>query len=238
MDKGMDFGSPDIRVINAAPKVALLSGEQTSSLGAGEIWHFFDKQLDYPLTLVNVNDLARFNLKNYQVLIIPDGFYRNLTDKPTTDKLKDFVRSGGKLIAMESAAEQLAGADWGFKLKEDKSEDKSEYAALKKFADQERNALTGSIPGAIYKVDLDNTHPLAFGFPDFYYTLKQDANLFEFMKSDFLKKKATPHTLAHLNSAYQTFICFTEVDDSIIKGVVPERDIDLEEKVIRNQKII
>ena len=138
--------------------------------------------------------MARFNLKNYQVLIIPDGFYRNLTDKPTTDKLKDFVRSGGKLIALESAAEQLAGADWGFKLKEDKSEDKSEYAALKKFADQERNALTGSIPGAIYKVDLDNTHPLAFGFPDFYYTLKQDANIFEFMKDGWnvgvLKKDA------------------------------------------------
>ena len=36
MDKGMDFGSPDIRVINAAPKVALVSGEQTSSLGAGD----------------------------------------------------------------------------------------------------------------------------------------------------------------------------------------------------------
>jgi hypothetical protein len=194
MDKGMDFGSPDIRVINAAPKVALVSGEQTSSLGAGEIWHFFDQQLDYPLTLVNANDLARFNLKNYQVLIIPDGFYRNLTDKPTTDKLKDFVRSGGKLIALESAAEQLAGADWGFKLKEDKSDDKGEYAALKKFADQERNSLSSSIPGAIYKVDLDNTHPLAFGFPDFYYTLKQDANIFEFMKDGWnvgvLKKDA------------------------------------------------
>jgi hypothetical protein len=163
-------------------------------LGAGEIWHFFDQQLDYPLTLVNANDLARFNLKNYQVLIIPDGFYRNLTDKPTTDKLKDFVRSGGKLIALESAAEQLAGADWGFKLKEDKSDDKGEYAALKKFADQERNSLSSSIPGAIYKVDLDNTHPLAFGFPDFYYTLKQDANIFEFMKDGWnvgvLKKDA------------------------------------------------
>ena len=34
MDKGMDFGSPDIRVINAAPKVALVSGEQTSSFRA------------------------------------------------------------------------------------------------------------------------------------------------------------------------------------------------------------
>lgn len=65
---------------------------------------------------------------------------------------------------------------------------------MKKFADQERNSLSSSIPGAIYKVDLDNTHPLAFGFPDFYYTLKQDANIFEFMKDGWnvgvLKKDA------------------------------------------------
>ncbi len=182
MDKGADFGSSDVKVINAAPKVALISGEQSSSLGAGEIWQFFDQQLDYPVTLVNANDLGRFNLKNYQVLIVPDGNYKTLTDKVTTDKLKDFVKSGGKLIAIESAADQLAGADWGIKLKEDKTEDKNEYAALKKFADQERTALTGSIPGAIYKVDLDNTHPLAFGYPDFYYTLKQDSNIYDFMK--------------------------------------------------------
>jgi hypothetical protein len=194
MDKGADFGSAEIRIINAAPKVALISGEQTSSLGAGEIWQFFDQQLDYPITLVNANDLGRFNLKNYQVLIVPDGVYKTLTDKATTDKLKDFVKNGGRLIAVESAADQLAGADWGIKLKEDKQEDKSDYAALKKFGDQERTALTGSIPGAIYKVDLDNTHPLAFGYPDFYYTLKQDSNIFEFMKEGWnvgvLKKDA------------------------------------------------
>ena len=38
------------------------------------------------------------------------------------------------------------------------------------------------IPGAIYKVHLDNTHPLAFGYPETYYTLKQDATVYEFIK--------------------------------------------------------
>lgn len=194
MEKGADFGSPEIKIINSAPRVALISGEQSSSLGAGEIWHFFDQQLDYPLTLLNANDISRFNFKNYQVLIIPDGLYKNLTDKLVTDKLKEFVKAGGKLIAIQSAAEQMASVDWGFKIKEDKPEDKDEYAALKKFSDQEKNSLMGSIPGAIYKVSLDNTHPLAFGYPDFYYTLKHDANIFEFMKDGWnvgvLKKDA------------------------------------------------
>ena len=31
-------------------------------------------------------------------------------------------------------------------------------------------------------MELDNTHPLAFGYPGYYYTLKQDDNIYEFIK--------------------------------------------------------
>ncbi len=182
MDKGIDFGSPDVKTINAGLKVAMLSGEQSSSLGAGEVWYFFEKQLDYPITLINAADLGRANLKNYHVLIIPSGNYRGLTDKATTDKLKEFVRSGGKIIAIDNAVSIMAGGEWGIKEREDKTEDKGDYANVKKYADRETQPLSNSIPGAIYKLELDNTHPLAFGYPDYYYTLKQDRNQFEFMK--------------------------------------------------------
>lgn len=182
MEKGADFGSPDVKIINSALKVALLTGEQASAGNAGEVWHFFEKQLEYPITLINVADLGRANLKEYTVLILPDGNYRNLTDKTTTDKLKEFVRGGGKLIAIDNAVAIMAGGDWGIKIREDKTEDKSDYAALKKYGDRESQSLTNSIPGAIYKLELDNTHPLAFGYPDFYFTLKQDGNVFEFLK--------------------------------------------------------
>ncbi len=182
MEKGADFGSSDVKIINHALNVAMLTGEQTSSGGAGEVWHFFEKQLEYPITLLNAADLGRVNIKNYDVLVVPDGNYRTLGDKATTDKLKDFVRGGGKLIAIDNAVAIMAGADWGIKMKEDKSEDKSEYAALKKYGDRETQGLTNSIPGAIYKLDMDNSHPLAFGYPDYYFTLKQDATVFEFLK--------------------------------------------------------
>jgi hypothetical protein len=184
MDKGPDFGSSDVRSIRV-PKVALLTGEQTSSLAAGEVWHLFEQQLDYPLTLINASDLGRTSLKNYNVLIVPDGTYRNLTDKIVTDKLKEFVSSGGTLIAMETAVQKLSSADWGIKLKEDKEDkkdDKVDYSVLKKYENRERDELKNSIPGAIYRVQLDNTHPLAFGYSDTYYTLKQDANVYEFLK--------------------------------------------------------
>lgn len=182
MDKGADFGSPDIINIAAAPKVMLVTGEQTSSLGAGEVWHYFEKQLDYPLTLINTTDLGRTNLKNYQVLILPDGSYRNITDKTTMEKLKDFVRSGGKIIALENAVAIMAGADWGIKQKDDnKKSDKDEDTKLKKYGERVNDYLTNSIPGAIFKVNVDNTHPLAFGYPDYYYTLKQDNNIYAYL---------------------------------------------------------
>lgn len=182
MDKGADFGSPDVKIIASEIKVAMLSGEQTSSGGAGEIWHFFEKQLDYPITLINATDLPRVNLKNYNVLILPDGNYRSLNDKTTADKVKDFVRSGGKLIAIDGAVSTLSSGDWGIKSRDDKSDEKGEYVNIKKYADRETNSLSSSLPGAIYKLELDNTHPLAFGYPDYYFTLKQDAGMYDFLK--------------------------------------------------------
>ncbi len=181
MDKGADFGSPDIHIIASAPKVAMLIGEQSSSLATGEVWHYFDKLLNYPITQLNAGDLSRVNLKNYQVLIIPDGGFRSLNDKANTEKLKDFVRSGGKIIALENAVSILAAAEWGIKLKEAKPDAKQEDS-VKKYADRDKDYLTNSIPGAIYKMELDNTHPLGFGYPDYYYTLKQDNNLYEYLK--------------------------------------------------------
>jgi hypothetical protein len=181
VEKGADFGSSDVRMIKA-PKVALITGEQTNSLGAGEVWHFFDQTLDYPVTLINANDLARVNLASYDVIILPDGRYRSLTDKSVGDKLREFVKQGGNLIAIQGAVEQLASGDWGVKLREFKDDKTSpdNYDLLKKYGERERTNVD-PMPGAIYKVTLDNTHPLAFGYPEYYYTLRQDKNVYDFM---------------------------------------------------------
>jgi len=184
MDKGADFGSPDVHIIHA-PKVALVTGEQVAAGDAGEIWNLFDQTLDYPVTQILANDLGRLNLKNYTVLIIPDGYYRNLNDKTITEKLKDFEKSGGKIIAVQGAVSALASGDWGIKTKEEKSdakENKEEYANLKVYTDREKDYLSDFIPGAVYKVNIDNTHPLGYGYSDYYYTLKQDPGIYEFLK--------------------------------------------------------
>jgi hypothetical protein len=187
VDKGFDLGSDRVHYIHP-PKVALLAGNDVSPSAMGEIWHFFDQQLDYPITLVNTGDFGRMNLADFNVLIVPDGFYSLFSGKDSNDQLKDWVRKGGKIIALEGAVAQMSRADWGFKIKstaDDKKDEphKDDYNLLRKYENRERDFLVNSIPGSIFKVELDNSHPLAFGYGDGYYTLKQDDNIYEFLNN-------------------------------------------------------
>lgn len=185
VDKGADLGSDKVRFINK-PTIAVLAGDEVSSLAFGEVWHFFEQQLGYPLTVIKTSDLARVKWSDINVLIAPDGFYQNLDN----EKIQEWIRSGGKLIAIDGAVRQLADKK-GFGLKAkvekaDKDKDaakKDPYENIKTYADRERASIVNNIPGAIYKIDLDNTHPLAFGFPNYYYSLKLDANTYSFLEN-------------------------------------------------------
>lgn len=180
METGFDLGSDKIHKISG-PRVALVSGDNTSSTAVGEVWHLFDTQLNYSLTLVNASSIENAELKNFDVLILPDGNYKFLTDKESN--IRNWVKQGGKIIALEGAVSNLASGDWNFKQKEDKIDDKPMgYSDIKPYAQRERQSVANNTPGAIYKVELDNTHPLAFGYPSFYYSLKMNPNVYEFMK--------------------------------------------------------
>ena len=185
VDKGYDFGSDKVHALKA-PKVILLTGEGVSPNAAGEVWHFFEKELDYPITLVNQNDLARIKLEDADVIIMPSGNYRFLTEKAVADVFKSWINKGGRVIALESAVNALAKADFGLKLKKaeeaDKKDETDPYGLLKRFEDRERDFIPNTTPGAVFKVELDNTHPLAYGYPKSYYTLKQDDHIYDFFK--------------------------------------------------------
>ncbi|MCU0379963.1 MAG: M14 family metallopeptidase [Chitinophagaceae bacterium] len=184
VDKGFDLGSDRVRYIRK-PRVAILAGEQTSSNAAGEIWHYFEQQLKYPVSVIQPNDLGQLNWKSFDVMVMPDGFYRFLGEKNTVEDLRNWIQQGGRLIAMENAVAQLAGLEWSLKRKKEegkKDGDKEPEEPLLKYEDREKEYLKSSIPGAVYRVDLDPSHPLAFGYGSQFYTLKQDANLYEFIR--------------------------------------------------------
>ncbi|HTL07384.1 MAG TPA: M14 family metallopeptidase [Chitinophagaceae bacterium] len=189
VDKGFDIGSGRVRFITK-PKIALLSGKEVSYSGMGELWHFFDQQLNYPVTLINTEDLSAMQPGDFNVLIIPDGYYSLFTQKEKNEQLKEWVRKGGKIIALENAAVQMGNTDWGFKVKaaddrkekEDKEERRDDYSLLKKYDDREKEEISNNIAGSIFRVEMDSTHPLAYGYGTTYYTLKQDQVIYEFLK--------------------------------------------------------
>ncbi|HWJ90882.1 MAG TPA: M14 family metallopeptidase [Flavisolibacter sp.] len=182
-EKGYDFGSNRVHPMKAR-RVAVLTGEGVGSNAAGEVWHFFEQTLNYPVTLINANDVPRINLNDYDVVVMPDGNYRFLNDKTTVDVLRSWINSGGHIVAMEGAVSQLAKQEWaGLKpKKEEDTDNKDVYEALKKYESRERDMISNTTPGSIFRVELDNTHPLAFGYHHYYYTLKQDDNVYDFIK--------------------------------------------------------
>lgn len=185
VDKGYDFGSGKVHPMKAV-KVAMLTGDGVSSLGAGEVWHFFEKELRYPVTLINAADIARAKWSDIDVLIMPDGNYRFLSDKASAEQFVLWVRNGGRVVAMESAAGQLSRQEWSViavkKDDKDTSGKKDPYSALKLFNDRDRDGIENTTPGSIFRVDVDSSHPLMYGYPNYYYTLKMDDVLYEFTK--------------------------------------------------------
>ena len=47
------------------------------------------------------------------------------------------------------------------------------------YKEKDRDNAANAIPGAIYKVTLDKSHPFAIGLGDVYYTLKTDDKIYE-----------------------------------------------------------
>ena len=189
VSKGSDFGSDFVLVLKA-PRVAVVSGEGTVATSVGEVWHYFDQELKYPVSMINGADLGSVDWKQIDVLVLANGFaYSRLLTDRTLTSIREWIRGGGKLIAIERAAAAFVGKE-GFDLKE--KEEKGEQDkpkskkvptdSLKIYADRERDAVSDETPGSIYRLDLDTTHPLGFGLSGGYYTLVQDAHSYDLLK--------------------------------------------------------
>ncbi|TXH59937.1 MAG: zinc carboxypeptidase [Bacteroidia bacterium] len=181
VDAGLDFGSQSVRALKM-PNIVVLSGASVNSIAVGEVWSYFDNILKYPVSMVNVEDVNRINWAATDVLILPEGGYGFLMNKTSETQLQNWIKAGGKLIAMEGALMQLSQLDW-VKLKSqelDVDSAKINKIEVSNFAQRERKSVSSTTPGAIFKVDVDNTHPLMFGYPKYYYTLKQSTNIFKF----------------------------------------------------------
>lgn len=122
-------------------KVGIMAGPGGVS-SAGEMWHLLDGLHGMEVSMLDPRDLAGLDLSRYTHLLA----------NSSNEKIADWVRGGGTLITWSASA---YGGLNGSSFRPDLSG--LPYDAL----GDERNRH--SVPGTIFQVEFDTTHPLSFG---------------------------------------------------------------------------
>ncbi len=179
---GIDLGSNFFR-INKKVKVAMLIGDGVSSYEAGEVWHLLDTRVHIPLTKIRLNQFNRTSLDKYTTLVMVSGSYNQISESGI-EKIKDWVGKGNTLITIGSAS------SWAIKkevVNESLVETKNDTIfSRKRYIDAREYSGRERIGGSILKVDLDLTHPLAFGYRDQSIPVYKNNNVFlNKSKSDY-----------------------------------------------------
>jgi len=143
-DDKVDLGGGRFHLL-ARPRIGLLANAPIDTDSFGHIWHLFDAEIGIPVTQVDAQQLGGYDLRRYNVLLVPDGGDIGSILKEAGEELQSWVRNGGTLIGCGgSAAEALTNKDLklsSVKMRPDALEDLEKYAVSVK---REREA--GSKP--------------------------------------------------------------------------------------------
>ena len=145
----------------------------------------------YPITTIPVENFPYLDLDKYSLLILPEGWYS--LGESDLEKIKTWTRSGGRVIAIGNANSKLEGQS-GFSLKKyAKEADKNQANRARELATLDsrlephshriRKSISNNMPGAIFKLNWDNTHPLGFGMPKYYFSLKTSGRNYQYLKN-------------------------------------------------------
>ena len=169
--EGIDLGSRNFKTIKK-PKIGLLVGDGVRSYDAGEIWYIMDRQYNIPITKIDTRILERLNLEKYTHFIFP-SFTGNLSSK-TLNKIKSWIEKGGTLILYREAIK------WAKRnhLIEIEIIENELIAENVDFVDRTNFKRAQSISGAIFKANLDRTHPINFGIENNSISLFRNTDIF------------------------------------------------------------
>lgn len=177
--EGVDLGSPSLHPVEA-PRLAMLVGRGVDTYDAGELWHLLDQRFEMPVTLLDLADVDGAQWSRYSHLVMADGDYGRLSEKAGAE-INRWVRQGGTLITIRRAT------TWAedHVLKVDRKQPEAAQSPTPKpqkdaeakapkhkpvfrlpYAEARPRWAEQLISGTAFAVDLDLTHPLAFGYAD------------------------------------------------------------------------
>ena len=170
---GVDLGSPSIRPLEPL-RPMIVSGKGVSSYEVGETWYLLDHRFGIEVSLVESDAIGSVDLGDYTHVLMVDGDYDDWEEEPVA-ALRRWVSDGGVLVASKRAAVWAQDR----LLHEDDGEAGSASAATsggeaevaeveetrRSYADYEHDRAAELVSGAIFEVELDLTHPIAYGYP-------------------------------------------------------------------------
>ena len=216
---GVDLGSSRIRVLKPVTP-ALIVGSGVSHYEAGEIWHLLDHRMGVQLPLIETAQLNKLDLNRYTHLLLVDGSYDKLTEESIA-KLKTWIQRGGILITQKRAARWAAEKgllkvrfgdekphDHDHEGDEKKKEEEEPPVAPQAYADYHDHEDSKRTSGAIFRAQLDLTHPLGYGYDNPEIAVFRNSNL----------------RMHPSKNAYTTPLRYT--DEPLISGYVHPENIE------------
>jgi hypothetical protein len=123
-----DLGGGHFQLL-ARPRVALVGNSPVRPDTYGHLWFHLDTELGVPFSLLDAQSLGRYDLRRYNVLILPPGGLSPILEA-NRDELETWVEGGGTLIACGSTAAALTSGNLGISsvtLRRDALEDLTPY---------------------------------------------------------------------------------------------------------------
>ncbi len=150
-DAGIDLGSNNV-VHLESPRIALLTHSPVSSYSYGAIHYLFERRFHLDFVRLSTDDFH--DLEEFNVLVIPDGRYGRVFEKPQVEELRNWVQEGGTVVAVSGASDWLRQAGLA---KIERVEEASDPE------DPERMLQPQYTPGAMAKVHIHPHSFLGFG---------------------------------------------------------------------------
>ena len=104
-DEGISLGSGRTARLKA-PRVLLAWDSPVATLSAGFARYVLEQRFGQRVTVMRVSALQNYDMKDYDVLVLPSGNYSFSDD--ALRRLKDWIRNGGTLITIAEASRWAA----------------------------------------------------------------------------------------------------------------------------------
>ncbi|MDH3651697.1 MAG: M14 family zinc carboxypeptidase, partial [Saprospiraceae bacterium] len=223
---GVDLGSRYFEPLTK-PKAVMLVGNGVASYEAGEVWHLLDQRIHMPITKVDIRMATQLKLEEYNVVVLVSGNYGAL-DSTMKKQISDWVSKGNTLVTIRQASswvlqQNLVKDTLIGKVQEKEASatgEKEEAIPAKRLAYVDAREHYGKtrIGGTIFEVQLDLTHPLAFGYMKARVPVYRNSNV-------WIKPSDNPYS----NVAMYT-------DDPHIDGFISKEN--LEEKLKKSASLV